>query len=556
MMSSARRNLKRFKPQSEVQWLDHSDRARHRTTIRLLTDMAMALESGTPLTPAQEALVYSVTQSDVIDTRINAAWNMLDQTTLDFTRKLAEMAPYDLTAFHEVMNPDQAPAMHQIMVCEELMKVARGETNTLLLAMPRGAAKTTLASKSFAQWWMGLNPDKRVLAVGHGQKWIDNEISKPNRTALESDNYRLVFPDVELNTNERAGDFWRLQDWKGSYTSRGALAGILGVRSNLVLADDLFKSPADALSEIVRENIWNWFTAAVMPTRLPYAPIVMVNTLWHSEDVMSRMIKMAEENPDSIPQPCKIINIPCQCHDEETDPLGRKLGEWIWPEFYPPSHWENLRNTMPPTLWSSQFQGIALDKQGDFVAEEDFKRYETLPVNREGHPIQWTKTVMSVDTPLKGADRSDYTAILIFRRHVDGTHYLVDAWRGKKKMDEIIRVMSRLMTTWECGYALVEDSAMGAQILQNYGNKMPCPMVAIPNSPMSTKEFRFDAASTWITSGKVLFPQQAPWLTDLINEFISFPNGSNDDQVDAFSQYCQMELKRFKGGTKALKMRM
>jgi hypothetical protein len=487
MRNSARRMLQRFKPVSEITWLNTEDRTRHRTTIRLLTEMAMALEGGEPLTPPQKALVYSVTQSDNIETQINAAWNMLDQTELEYTKKLADMAPHDLSAFHELMNKGQVPAKHQIIVCNELMKVARGETGTLLLAMPRGTAKTSLASKSFGQWYMGLNPDHRVLAVGHGQKWIDNEISKPNRSAIVSEEYQLAFPDVTLSDKEGAADFWRLQDWKGSYTSRGALAGILGVRSNLVLADDLFKTPQDALSEVVREGHWNWFSAAVMPTRLPNAPLVMVNTLWHSDDVMSRVIRLARENPLTFPQPIVIINIPCQCYNEDTDPLNRKLGEWIWPEFYPAIHWEGLRNTMPPTLWSAQMQGIPLDQQGEFIAEDDFKRFDQMPTNKEGEPIQFTKTVMSVDTPLKGTERSDYTAICIFRRHVDGSHYMVDAWRGKKKMEEVIRVMSRLMTTWGVQYCLVEDSAMGAQILENYGNKMPCPLQAMPPSPQSSK---------------------------------------------------------------------
>jgi phage terminase large subunit-like protein len=35
--------------------------------------------------------------------------------------------------------------------------------------------------------------------------------------------------------------------------------------------------------------------------------------------------------------------------------------------------------------------------------------------------------------------------------------------------------------------------------------------------------------------GKVLFPKQAGWLSDFEAELLKFPNGRNDDQVDALA---------------------
>jgi predicted phage terminase large subunit-like protein len=233
--------------------------------------------------------------------------------------------------------------------------------------------------------------------------------------------------------------------------------------------------------------------------------------------------------------------------------LGRAPGEWLWENFYGAQHYETKRATMPAGMWSALYMGKPLDKQGEFIAEDQFQRYEKPPVNIPTQPFEWVKCVMSIDTASKGNERSDYTAIQVYRKGVDGCHYLVDAWRDKKPMDDIIKTVSVMIHRWQCNYVLIEDSGMGTQILQNYDKKFACPLVPYQPAGKGSKEFRFDAAVPWITAGKILFPKQAPWLSDLIAEFVAQPYGTNDDWADCFAQYCDHELKMRAGGTKRLR---
>lgn len=562
MAISLRSRLSRFTPESEIEFLSHDQRKNFRKTIKILTDIVTKLEKGDNLSPNEEAMILGLTHgSEARDTRLNAGWDLLERTEANYKTKLAAMAPYDLTAYHEMINPHEPPASHHIFMCNELMKVARGETATLAMSWPPGSSKSTYASRSFAQWYMGKNPDHRVLALGNTQKFGEDEFSKPNRGALMNEDYQLAFPDVQLNPTEKGASFWRLDGWRGSYAVRGVGAGTAGLRAHLILGDDLYKNAEDAMSPTTRESVWRWWTADIMPRRLPNAPIILVNTRWFSQDVIGRLMEMAERNPESVPQPFVAINIPVQSKDSN-DPLGREPGEWLWCSdqqedgYYSIQDYVAKREGMSPSLWSALYEGIPLDQKGGFVTEDQFQRYSKPPVNKQNQTIQWTKTVISIDTAQKGQERSDYTAMLVFRVGVDGSHYLVDVWRDKKPLDEIVRVMSRLMRVWQANYALIEDSGMGAQILENYKGKMPSPIIAYTPSGRGSKEFRFDAATPWIIGGKILFPETAPWLTDLINEFIAVPNGTNDDQADAFAQYTDHELKTKVGGTKPLRARI
>lgn len=569
-MSETRKRVNRFPPRSEVPWLEHPERKSHRNTIKILSSIASTLErSPDSLSPEQQAFLGTITDSKSLDTRLNAAWNAFEKTEAAYMQKLAVMAPYDLTAYHELLNPHEPPATHHIYLCDHLMRVEAGEIKTLIVAMSPGTAKSTYASRTFAQWYLGRNPDRRLLAVGHSQKWAEDELSKPNRNAMDTDLFRLAFPDVYLNPNEKSASFWRLDGWRGSYACRGVGSGVSGLRANLVLGDDLYKHAQDAMSEVIRAASWRWWSADVMSRRLPDAAQILVNTRWHSEDVAGHIEKLDKEarqqqvdqpwviNP--IPQPCVIINIPAEA--KEDDPLGRKPGEWIWckdqqPDgFYPISHYENMRATMPASLWSALYLGEPIDKHGDFVAEDQFQRYETIPANKEGKPREFVKTIISVDAAQSSKERADNTAILVFRVRVDGVHCLVDQWAGKKNLDDLVQHLSKMMKAWEVNYAIIENSGMGVQLLENYQGKLPAPLVSYTPAGKGSKDFRFDAAVPLIISGKILFPKQAPWLNDLMAEFISFPNGSNDDRVDAFSQYCDHEMKIRIGGTKSLKMR-
>ncbi len=55
-------------------------------------------------------------------------------------------------------------------------------------------------------------------------------------------------------------------------------------------------------------------------------------------------------------------------------------------------------------------------------------------------------------------------------------------------------------------------------------------------SPQGDKVIRMHAESPTIENGFVLLPESAPWLADYLSEFLAFPKGRHDDQVDSTAQ--------------------
>jgi hypothetical protein len=49
------------------------------------------------------------------------------------------------------------------------------------------------------------------------------------------------------------------------------------------------------------------------------------------------------------------------------------------------------------------------------------------------------------------------------------------------------------------------------------------------------KATRAQSIRARMAMGKVYFPRNAPWTTDLVSELLSFPAGKHDDQCDALA---------------------
>jgi predicted phage terminase large subunit-like protein len=80
---------------------------------------------------------------------------------------------------------------------------------------------------------------------------------------------------------------------------------------------------------------------------------------------------------------------------------------------------------------------------------------------------------------------------------------------------------------------IVEDVGVGMGLIQDL---QKAGMPAVAAKPDRNKKTRMQVQSAKFEAGLVLFPKQAPWLSDYQAELFAFPNARFDDQVDSTSQ--------------------
>jgi predicted phage terminase large subunit-like protein len=146
----------------------------------------------------------------------------------------------------------------------------------------------------------------------------------------------------------------------------------------------------------------------------------------------------------------------------------------------------------------------------------------------------------------KGKETSDYVVGQVWGK-LGASLYLVDQARDRLSLPETIKELLKLREKWPTTRAiLIEDKANGPGIIDALKDKIPG---VIPIAADVSKEARCWAASAAIEAGNVYLPDKGVrWVDDFLAEFARFPEGKNDDQVDAAAQAINWAQSRLYGG--------
>ena len=300
---------------------------------------------------------------------------------------------------------------------------------------------------------------------------------------------------------------------------------------NCLIIDDPLKDRAEADSETIRDTCWDWWTDALSARLSPDAPVVVILTRWHENDLAARLIK------HDTHAGWRVLNIPAQCEDAATDPLGRQPGEFMASaRGRTRAQWEQRKLTAGSRTWAALYQGRPSPAEGGIFRRDWWQRYDGqrwLTDERgtcwahEGHLLQ------SWDMAFKGTDSSDFVVGQVWQQ-VGAQAFLLDQVRGRWDFAETCEQVRALSAKWpQAAAKLVEDKANGPAVISALGRAIPG-LVAV--NPQGGKESRANAVTPLIEAGNVWLPTGAPWVSDLIEECAGFPNAAHDDQVDTLTQ--------------------
>lgn len=150
-------------------------------------------------------------------------------------------------------------------------------------------------------------------------------------------------------------------------------------------------------------------------------------------------------------------------------------------------------------------------------------------------PARFDEVIQSWDCAFKDNKDSDYVVGQVWGR-IGANKYLIDQVRGQMDFPTTIQAIRNLSARYPSAYAkLIEDKANGTAVIQTLRNEIPG-IIAV--NPDGGKVARAVSASADAEAGNIYLPapEIAPWVHDFVEECASFPNGANDDQVDAFTQ--------------------
>jgi len=423
---------------------------------------------------------------------------------------------------------------HIELIADRLMQCYRGEIKRLIITVPPRSLKSICGSVAFPAWLLGKDPSLKIICASYSNE-LALKHARDCRAIMESAWYQELFPSTRLR---RCAELDLETTRKGSRYATSVGGTLTGRGGRFIIIDDAIK-PQDGMSEVKRNTVKQWYSNTLY-TRLDNKSedvIILIMQRLHVDDLVAHVL----EKEDWVH-----LNLPAIAKIDETFALtngriiSRSVGDILHPEREPEAVLKDIKASIGTMNFSAQYLQQPVPEEGNLVKWSWFRSYDNdhLVI----HPKY--RIVQSWDTASSQSELADFSVCTTWI--IAGKdYYLVDVFRKRLDYPDLRKAAIDQACRFRPHNILIEKTGSGIALLQelrkNSSAGMSYPIAIIPEGD---KVMRMSMQSAIIEAGHVFIPEKAPWLEELHKEFMAFPRGAHDDQVDSVSQFLNWIDKR------------
>lgn len=453
------------------------------------------------------------------------------------------------------------PASHHKLILDALQNVADGieaDVDGIMIFMPPGSAKSSFASVAAPAWLLGRNKGTNVIVATYGQTLADR-FGRRVRHVARSKEFEQIMGCTITGDNQAVND-WSLTNGS-TYKAVGIDGGVTGLRADWLIIDDPVKNRKDADSETIRRTTWDTWSDDLTSRYKPNMKIMVIMTRWHEDDLAGRLLGEEWKGQSGLWRGTdfrlwNIINLP-MIAEYVDDPLGRKIGEQLWSEYFAAKDVDRLikaaaKGGTAARTWSSLYQQRPAPAEGSILLRSYWKKWtKTRQFMENGElvtkpdPPECDFQLLVYDTAFEDGEENDYSAMChwgIFQstsRKGTGEEYqhhhaiLLGAWRDKVQAADLADIIVGHNRTIKPDLIIIEKRASGITVLQEL-KRLRLPVKPwLPRGKPGTlgKIPRAHGVAMMLEQGAVHYIPGGK-TEAVISECAAFPNGTNDDWVD------------------------
>ena len=453
-------------------------------------------------------------------------------------RKYKTKVVDDLIAFCKHMQPDYKVGKHHRMLANLLMDIEQGHKDRICVNIPPRHGKSQLVSIMFPAWFLGRNPNKKVMMVSHTTD-LAVDFGRKVRNLISTDEYKEIFPTVALAVDSKSAGRWNT-NMGGEYYACGIGSSIAGRGADLLLIDDPH-SEQDVINGNfeVFSKAYEWYTFGARTRLMPQGRVAIIQTRWHMDDLTGRVIKDMAQNERA--DQFEVVEFPAilEVTNKKTKKKEQKP---LWPEFFDLDALLRTKASMPTFQWNAQYQQEPTAEEAALVKREWWNMWMA------DDPPQCEYVIMSLDAAAEKHNRADYTAlttwgVFLNEETNDYNIILLNSIKQRMEFPELKELALEEYKFWEPDSFIVEKKNSGVALYQEM-RRMGLPVSEYtPHRGSGDKLARLNSVSDIVASGLCWVPPTR-WAEEVVEEIAGFPFMSNDDLVDS----TVMALMRFRQG--------
>ena len=199
----------------------------------------------------------------------------MSETKLDELEHLMKLeeAATDFKTFIELTKPDYQFNWHHQYMIDRFQQLPNQKKQRIIIAMPPRCGKSELVSRRLPAWYLGQNPNCRIITASYSQQ-LASLFNRDVQRIMEEPLYADIFPDTVMggtaaakvleegmgfNKAKRTAHMFEVVNKSGYLISIGRGGSITGFGGDLIIADDLIKNAEEARSETILDGLWDWY---------------------------------------------------------------------------------------------------------------------------------------------------------------------------------------------------------------------------------------------------------------------------------------------------------
>ncbi len=299
-----------------------------------------------------------------------------------------------------------------------------------------------------------------------------------------------------------------------------------------------------------REKFRNWIMKALLPTLAPQGKMRIVGTILHLDSFLARItpldgqkyskregLKFVNTNPRSMWK-----SVLYMAHDGSNPSEITRKDQILWPERFDKAYfvqkYQEAVELGIPESYSQEYLNKPLDDAHTLFRKSDFApmtEEEKTAIALGKMPLV---NYCGIDLAISEKERADWSVFHVVG--MDSRGYIYHRKTIRARMDglEIVRTIIELQNNFDLQWVAIEQDKIGKAIgafLKEKIIELSLPITLIPITPSADKQMRVRGIQARMRAGGVKFNKELDEYQDLETEFLQFPRGRHDDQVDAFS---------------------